>query len=1006
MAKAGSNSGHYLPGRLIVKLEAGNDTSNIDSQNSDRIVSSIAYNSITSYLKPFGLQKITPVFDLTASERVKRLMKERPGSSMAAIETAESLQRTFSIIYGSGDSPELLAAELERLPGVVYAEPHYTHITGDEYDIEISSSNAGAPIHAGEKAHSKHIPDDPFIGQDTHNYFNYLNFYRAWGITKGSPDVIIAIVDTGVFYNHPDLKENLWHNPTPGSANDYFPEFEIVNDTIGWNFWESGDIFRGEDPVQNANPTGNFSTHGTRVAGISAAVTDNGIGIAGAGFRTRFMPVKVGGTREYPNRLAYANHGILYAAINGADVINCSFTGTGTSEFARDVLKFAREMGAVVVAAMGNNGVSTTSSYPAVMDDVIAVGAVTHELNDNIAGFSNYGYMMDVFAVGQNMISTSFSYNEALDQWTPAYHTSNGTSLSTPVVSGLAALLKSKNPDWPQEQITNQIRATARSIEMANPDPKFRDKLGYGVIDAYATLTQQVSALSINNHQFRNELGNKISVGESGILTIYGTHFGRPSPQLTFNLEPLQQGMNLQHPQKTISDLGPGETFKLNFDLYVDENYMLDSVPIFRLSWSAEQMSDQIYEGSYIIVYDELLYGDIDINRLKLSIPSDGTIGFMEPSDKSIGHGFIPEGYDNIIRESGLMIGASISNERVIINQVRDSTGITRHFRPVANFRYRDDSQMQNAQSGYALFRSEYHPADIDLDIKLTAMALDEQQVSQTALLAYQVLNSSSNTYEDVLVGIFTDWELQDEGIHHVTLSNENNILMVSHDRGPPVAGITVFSNISGALAINNESFMTLDQASSMADSLGFGIRYDPDNDRLDGFTDAEKKLSLTSGMNITSISAHDVSTVIATGPYTLYPHSKITIGFAYVWGFTHQQIENQVRSLKERNLLDFDDPGEYSRDGILAEELTLYPSYPNPFSSRTNIRFDVMKSTQVELAVYDLLGRRVATLVNDILERGPHFVTFDGRGMASGIYITVLNSDDTQKWKMMTLIR
>ena len=951
------------------------------------------------------MQKMTPVFDISASERVRQLMKGRPGSNNKALQAAESLQRTFSIIYGSGDSPEQLAAEIERLPGVVYAEPYYTYVTGDEYETVITSQNTGASYITGEIT-NLNIPDDPFIGQETHNFFDYLNFFRAWGITEGSPDVVIAIIDTGVFYDHPDLKENLWHNPKPGSANAYFPEFDIVNDTIGWNFWESGDIFRGEDPVQNANPTGNFSTHGTRVAGLAAAVTDNGIGIAGAGFRTRFMPVKVGGTRDYPNRLAYANHGILYAAINGADVINCSFTGTGTSEFARDVLHFAREMGAIVVAAIGNNGVSTTSSYPAAMDDVIAVGAVTHELNDRITGFSNYGYIMDVLAVGQNMISTSFSYNEELDQWTPTYHTSNGTSLSTPIVSGLAALLKSIHPDWPQEQIVNQIRATARPIDTANTDPKYRDKLGYGVIDAYAALTQQISTLSINNHLFRNEQGKKISAGESGTLTIYGTHFGSPSPQLTFYLEPLQHDIYVHQPQKAISNLGPGEIFNIRFDIEIDKHYRLDSVPAFRLTWSADQMPDQIYEGSHIIVYEELLYGDMDINRMTLSVPSDGTIGFMDPSDKSVGRGFIPQGYDNIISEAGLMISASIRNEHVIINQVRDSTGITRHFRPVANFRYHDESIIRNAQSGYALFRSDYHPADVDFDIKITAMALDDQPVSQTALLAYHISNSSSNTYEDVHVGIFTDWKLQDEGFHHVTFSNGENMLLVSHDRGPPIAAITVFSDISGVLAIDNQSTMTLDRATSRADSLGFGIKYAPGNDNMDGFTDAEKKLSLTSGTNKSPISARDVSTVIATGPYTLYPHSRITVGFVYAWGFTRQQIESQIRSLNDRNLLNFDDPGEYSRDGILAEELRLYPNYPNPFNSQTNIRIDVMKSKQVELAVYDLLGRRVATLVNGTVERGPHFVTFDGSGMASGVYIAVLNTGGIQKWKMMTLIR
>ncbi len=984
----------FLPGRILVKLEpeGGAHFNRYDGSEAAQsagifIADTEAMHRLETFLDAYDLQSITPVFGSQAFSKIQKLQQTRSIISEEAIHLAGALQRTFTVTYGSGEDPRHLAAAIRQLDGVVYAEPHYTHQTAD--------------------TGNSYIPNDPYIGHPNHDYFEYMNIFRAWGVNRGSPDVVIAIIDTGVFYDHPDLKDNLWRNPEPGRADEYFPEFEISNDTIGWNFWDSGNIYIGESPVQNADPSGNYSTHGTMVAGIAAAVTDNAKGIAGVGFRSQFMPVKTGGTREYPNRIAFGYHGILYAAINGADVINCSFISRGRSNFGSDVIRFAQEMGSIVIGAIGNDGISTRGTFPASYEDVLSVGAVSNNFDDRLTGFSNYGPTLDVLAVGQSMLSTSFVFEESDGWWTPEYRVASGTSFSTPIVSGLAALLMAEYPDWPPQQIASQIRGTARSVSDANPGSQYENQLGQGVIDAYTAMSaDDIPLISITGHTFSNDRNQKISVGETGTLTISGVHFGNTSPDIFFELESLQPGLTIHSAQNSQSELGPGENFNIDFSLSIDENYPLDVIPSVRLTWTIEDVEDRSYEGVKVVEYEELLYGNMDLNWLKLSISSDGTIGFMHPEDKTVGQGFVPHGFENILSEAGFMISGYRNGEPVVINQVRDSTGISRHFQPVENFRVANHPDIRNVQLGRAEFHSSNHAVAKELEMKIEAVAMSASVVNRSVILKYHITNNSEYLYEDLHFGLFNSWNFLESGNHQTFFSNDENLMYVRHESSPVHAGVAVMGEVTGALAIDNHSEMTLDRAASHSDSLSFGIEYDRESVNMDGFTDAEKRLALTSGTERTSLSAEDISIVIGTGPYTLYPHSSVTIGFVYGWELNPVRLRDQINAAFNQEFLDHDSPGGYSRTGKVADELTLHANFPNPFNARTTLRFDLVEAQQVELAVYDLVGRRVSTLVSGHRDEGPHFVEFNAEGLASGIYVAILKAGNESRSDMMMLVK
>jgi thermitase len=271
----------------------------------------------------------------------------------------------------------------------------------------------------------------------------------AWDITTGSDSVTIAIVDTGVDLLHPDLKDKL---------------------VSGYDF-ANGDSSPQDD-----------HGHGTHVAGIAAAKTNNGIGVAGLSWRAKIMPVKVldnygsGGYEDVAN-------GIIYAANNGADIINLSLGGPAFSSVLEDAVEYAHDLGCVVVAATGNNNSSV--SYPARYPEVIAVAAT--DSNDQRASFSNYGPEVDVAAPGVSIRST-YWWGGSTYGWL------NGTSQAGPHVAGLAALIWSVNSDLSNIQVESIIKQTADDLGAAGRDSYY----GFGRINARRALEATAPSLAIS----------------------------------------------------------------------------------------------------------------------------------------------------------------------------------------------------------------------------------------------------------------------------------------------------------------------------------------------------------------------------------------------------------------------------------------------------------------------------------------------------------------------------
>ncbi len=286
-------------------------------------------------------------------------------------------------------------------------------------------------------------PNDPFYASQW--ALARLGAEQAWEISSdASNPIIIAIVDTGVDLDHPDL------------AGKIVP---------GYNFVDN-----------NNNPMDN-NGHGTHVAGIAAAVANNGVGISGVSWSSKIMPIKALDDKGAGNDYLVAQ-GITWAVDNGANIVNLSFGGIQYSTVLKDAVDYAAQKGVVVIAAAGNEaGNGNPVFYPAALDNVVAVGAT--DSFDKHAAFSNYGSYIDISAPGVSVLSTI---------WDNRYGYMSGTSMAAPFVSGAASLILSLNPRMSRDQVEERIKQSADDLGEIGRD----DKYGYGQVN----LARAISNLS------------------------------------------------------------------------------------------------------------------------------------------------------------------------------------------------------------------------------------------------------------------------------------------------------------------------------------------------------------------------------------------------------------------------------------------------------------------------------------------------------------------------------
>ncbi len=357
--------------------------------------------------------KIIPGMDYVSDEVIVKFKSTRGKEVSISAMSGKRKVKSFPLIgadlyqLDSTVSMEQALADLAARGDVEYAEPNYI-------------------------AHAARIPNDPSYSLQWG--LATVGAPAAWDVITGSEDIIIAVVDSGVDYTHPDLSSRMWQNTGEIAGNGIDDDGNgYIDDVRGWNF-----LSRTNDPMDDYE-------HGTHVAGIAAAATDNLTGISGMTWKNKVMALKfLGSSGTGPISLSI--EAVQYAVKNGAKIINNSYTGGGFLRSMYSTISAANEAGVLMICAAGNeyNNNDSNPSYPANygLPNVISVGAT--DSTDGWAAFSNYGNTVHIAAPGKDILSTIPSNR---------YVTRNGTSMAAPMVSGAAALLLGLNPQMTAAEV-------------------------------------------------------------------------------------------------------------------------------------------------------------------------------------------------------------------------------------------------------------------------------------------------------------------------------------------------------------------------------------------------------------------------------------------------------------------------------------------------------------------------------------------------------------------------
>ena len=437
----GTDGSDLIPGEVILQL---------DETASDALTESIpsgpTRGNVFAGAMAFGHRALDSALSKLKVTSITRLHPPAPVTSLAMTE-ATAMASTYRVRFAKGTSVEHAAKALTQVPGVQYAEVNRYRETYV-------------------------VPNDPSFASQWG--LSKINCPAAWERTTGAPSIVVAVIDTGVDLDHPELAPLL----VPGT--DMVDLGPAPTPPPGFRF--EGD-FQGRDNVPQ-DEVG----HGSHVAGTIACMSNNAFGVAGVTWNCRVMPVRVlarivnianpsdvRGTGSAADIAA----GIRWAVDNGARVLNLSLGGPTDTQVERDAIAYAIANGAVVCVAMGNGGPAAGASFPAAYPDVVAVGAIDQA--DQRASFSQVGPHIDLAGPGVGILSTV---------WDNGFTTMSGTSMATPHVAGVAALVLSINPGLTGPQAADILRQTARPLRDNPGDPIPNNNYGFGCVDAQAAVNR------------------------------------------------------------------------------------------------------------------------------------------------------------------------------------------------------------------------------------------------------------------------------------------------------------------------------------------------------------------------------------------------------------------------------------------------------------------------------------------------------------------------------------
>ena len=780
-------------------------------------------------------------------------------------------------------------------------------------------------------------------------YLQAIDAFNAWGIEQGDTNVVVGIVDTGFDIDHPDLVDAIAYNhddPINGMDDDLDG---YVDNYYGWNVAN-----------RNNNIDISFFGHGTNVAGIASAATDNVTGISGVGFNTKMLLVK--GEDEKSGRLQNVYEGMVYAADQGAFIINNSWGSFFYSEFGQEIVNYcALNKGALVIAAIGNNGADTLF-YPAAYENVLSVGSLLP--GDTLKESSNFGYYVDLYAPGEDM-------------WTcnaiGGYQYNGGTSMAAPVVAGVAALVKSRFPNYTAKQISILLKNTADDLENINA-ATYQDKLGSGKVNAFRALSEDPIGIIFENLRISDQNDGVFINGDT--LNISGRFKNYLASATGVNIS-IEVAGNLLNPITTnfsIGTLNANDTvnnYNAPFTFQVPTQLSTQK----RIDFLLRIQTDQ---GNFKQHFSTKLNPDfitLKENQLRLTLTSDGSLGYSGRIN-NLGSGY------EYLEGNSLLYGGSFA---IGLNaqEVADHFWVDTSRLFIEDFD--DDFTKENL---VAIQASNQSKAEVStsfsyqmqnggqLSVKQTAYLFEGDSLSSTVIHNYQIKNESNATLNSAYAGILADWDI---------ISRNRNKITYDSSRKMGISYSTDSNLFCGIRALTKQAVKhyAIDNTPGGAGGLDLSKIF---NDSLK----FEALSGIRDSAGFSNPAGNDVIDAISYGPFDLEADSSISLSFAISFGKSMNQLLEYSDSAQAAfNQLTL---GQLEREvpsSLLASTL-----FPNPASQTIQFRFQNVEAGRASISIYNSSGQLVYELGEQQFNKGRQELRIDVSSWKTGVYFLLLNGD------------
>jgi subtilisin family serine protease len=627
-------------------------------------------------------------------------------------------------------------------------------------------------------------PNDTYIGNQW--YIDKIQAKLAWDICKGDTNIVIGISDTGVDVFHDDLKDQIkynWADPINGIDDD---GDGYIDNYRGW------DLVDGDNNPSNS--TGSTEApHGTTVAGIAAAKTNNAKGIAGVSFNCKFLPVRTFSSNLL-QEMTVDYESIVYLADHGAKIINCSWGGVYNFQFGQDIINYATfNKDALVVCAAGNTD-QPIVVYPASYQNAISVaGTVSSDqkwtpTNAGSKGGSSYGFYVDACApaVGIYTTTTGNAYLKGGNV---------GTSYSSPIFSGIAALVRSYNPSFSAIQAGERVRITADNIDTIAYNAPYKKLLGHGRVNAYNALVDSlVPSIRLVDYTIKGLYHDIVRGGDTAILKGSFVNFLHKAKKISVSVSDFNNYFSQVGPGKMIDSLGMMDTLK-NFELRfsLKKSIPFDANVVLQLTYDD---TASFHDIQFVMMKANPSYLPLTANSISTDVTAVGSIGYTFVSSME-GQGFTYK--NNPLLYTGT---PGLTNNPVYSSFVlAKDTGRVLTFRGnTSDFSAETFPEYQNTDSTVSItssFNGRFNN-EVDFNFKVNQRATSWLKDSSFVIYEYEIINTSLATIDSMYAGLVMDWGVSNPFANKAAVNVFNKYGYVySIDPNQPYVGIKVLKGDS-----------------------------------------------------------------------------------------------------------------------------------------------------------------------------------------------------------------